>query len=106
MSERVFVLYKLRDEVTRAEYAKWLKEEHYPWGRSLPSQELLEGFFVTGDFDETVKVLQWDNIAIIDINSREQWYADQQTELARYHWDKWSSYVKEWKVFFTERIDA
>lgn len=104
--ERVYVLYRLKPEVSHEEYARWLKEEHYPWGRANPSTRLLEGYFVTSDYDPAVTELEWDNIAIIDIDDREQWYKDQEGELAAYHWEKWGSYVEKWKVYFAELIDA
>ena len=105
--ERVYVLYKLKDSVSRADYETWLREEHYPWGRSLPSQNCVEGYFVTGNYDETVKELEWDNIAIIDIDNRDDWYRDQRENLqAAYHWEKWGSYVERYQILFSEHINA
>lgn len=107
MAERVFVFYKLKEGVTREEYEKWLLEEHYPWGRSLPSQSNVRGFFVTEDFDQTVDGLQWDVIAILDIEDREAWQKDMdQDPDAEYHWEKWGGYVERYKMFFTESIHA
>jgi hypothetical protein len=106
MGERGFVLYKLKEDVSKDEYAKWLREEHYPWGRSLPSQKCVEGYFVTGDYDQSDEV-EWDNIAFIDIDDREAWYHDQQNDKdAAYHWEKWGSFVERYKIFFSEHIDA
>jgi hypothetical protein len=103
--ERVYVLYKLKPGVSREEYARWLKEEHYPWGRRNRSTLLLEGYFVTGEFGTDAEP-EWDNIAIIDIDDREQWYRDQEGDEAGYHWKKWESFVERSKIYFSELIDA
>jgi hypothetical protein len=110
MGERVFVLYKLKDSISRDDYARWLREEHYPWGRANPSAELLEGFFVSGtwggDDRPSTGGLTWDNIAIIDISSRESWEKDHEGHVAKYHWEKWQSFVESWQIVYTTRIDA
>jgi hypothetical protein len=107
MTERLFVLYKLKKGVTREEYAKWIREEHFPWGRSVPSQINLRGFFVMADYDQSVKEPEWDNISIIDIENRQQWYKDMENDPhAPYHWEKWGNFVERYKIFFTEPIRA
>lgn len=107
MGERIFVLYKFKEGVTREEYAKWLREEHYPWGRSLISQVNVRGFFVTGDYEQDADELEWDTIAIIDIDNRDTWYKDmQENSDAAYHWNKWGDYVERYKIFFSEPIRA
>ena len=107
MGERIFVLYKFKEGVTRQEYAKWLREEHYPWGRSLPSQLNVRGFFVIDDHDQAAEGLEWDTIAILDIDDRDAWHKDmQENPDAAYHWEKWGTYVERYKIFFTEPIHA
>ena len=107
MGERIFVLYKFKEGVTRQEYAKWLREEHYPWGRSLLSQINVRGFFVVDDYDQDAEGLEWDAIAILDIDDRDAWYREMQENTdAAYHWEKWGTYVERYKIFFTEPIRA
>ncbi|TAK36760.1 MAG: hypothetical protein EPO21_01485 [Chloroflexota bacterium] len=106
MGERVYIMYKLKDTVTRRQYANWLKEEHYPWGRTLPTTKCVEGYFVTADFDTTASKLQWDCIAVIDMEDREAWLKGLADEQGQYQWEKWLSFVSDWKIFYSEHIDA
>ena len=110
--ERLFVLYSLKDDVSWEEYEEWLAEEHYPWGRAVPSQTKVQGHLVVDDYDDDVDDPKWDNIAIIDITDRGEWAQDMEEfdheELgsADYHWEKWFEHVDEHKIFFTEPSDA
>ncbi|MFC1824972.1 hypothetical protein ACFL9T_19860 [Thermodesulfobacteriota bacterium] len=107
MGERIFVLYKLKANVSREEYAKWLNEEHFVWGRGLKSITNLRGFFVTGDYDQSVTEPEWTNISIMDVNSREEWYKDMQEDPgSQENWGKFESYVEKYKIFFSESIHA
>lgn len=110
--ERLFLLYNLEDDVAWSEYEQWLEEEHYPWGRAVPTQTKVQGHRVVDDYDEDVDEPKWDNIAIIDITDREEWAQDMEgfdhDELgsADYHWQEWFEYVDEYKIFFTEPSEA
>lgn len=112
MSERIVMWYSLRDDVSEEDYVEWLREEHYPWGRSVPSQSTVEGYTVLDDYDENVEDPEMDQVAIIDIDDREQWYEDMEgyehEELGSsdYHWEKWHSFVDDYKILFTEQTDA
>jgi protein tyrosine phosphatase len=107
MPERVFVFYTLKPDVSVEEYERWLAEEHYPWGRSLPTVTLLEGFRATGTLDPAEEP-EWTNLAIIDVEDREAWMAAQAPtdETARYHWERWQSLVSRSAFIVTERIEA
>ena len=106
MAERAFILYRLRSDRSRDEYVKWLQEEHYPWGRTLPGVTLLEGYFITEDFDPEVETPMWTNAAVIDIEDRDAWLAGQQGEEADYHWQRFGEFVEDYKIYFSQHIDA
>jgi len=107
MSERIFVLYKLKEGKSREEYHQWLREEHFPWGRSLDSHVSVQGFSVLMDYEKPDEEPEWTNISVLDIESREQWFKDMQEDPdAKYQWEKWESFIEKYKLFFTASIRA
>lgn len=47
-----------------------------------------------------------DGLCSIDIDNREEWLKGQDNDEGRYHWEKWQSFVSEWKMYYTEHTDA
>lgn len=106
MAARVYVLHRLREGVTPADYERWVREVDYPFSSRFPAIRSYEVVRLEERLMSDETGTPWDYLELIEPVEFDAYFSALTGPGAADFVEEWSSFVADYVVLRAETIDA